>query len=100
MGRLPLGVGLMVALAVSNIAIAQGIAKKVCIIENPQGTVIQQIDAPDGPAAGAFCFEQIRKLSASDPRATSVRLACFTQGTQDWTDGLHDLRSQPCQLLH
>jgi hypothetical protein len=55
MSRLTLGVGLMVALAVSNVAIAQGTAKKVCIIENRQGAVIKQADAPNGSAAGAFC---------------------------------------------
>jgi hypothetical protein len=99
MSRLALGVGLMVALAAPNFAIAQGTAKKVCIIENPQGTVIQQIDAPNGSEAGVFCVEQMQKLSAI-LEATSVRLGCFTHGIQDWTDGLHDIRSPPCQRLH
>jgi hypothetical protein len=99
MSRITLGIGLMVALATPNLAVAEGTAKKVCLIANSQGTVIQQIDAPDISAAGTFCVEQIQKLSASDPEATSVILGCFTQGIQDWTDGLHDIRSPPCQRL-
>src|SRR5580704_2962812 len=100
MKRLTVILGLAAALSGPNIAWAEG-AKKVCVIEEPPGTIIQQIDAPNGSSAGAYCAEQVQKYLVSNPKASnaSVRLSCFTQGVPDWTDGLHELRSPPCQSL-
>jgi len=89
----------MIALTMPNIAIAEGIAKKVCIIAGPNGETIQQIDAPNGSAAGTFCTEQLQKFLAGGRRDVSLRLACFTQDIPDWTDGLHELSSAPCKRL-
>jgi hypothetical protein len=76
--------GLMVALVTSNIGTAdEGAAKKVCVIEDPPGTIIQQIDAPNGSSAGAYCVDQVQKFLKSNPNAfpeASVRLACFYSG--------------------
>ena len=95
--------GLTAALVIPNIGMAdEGATKKVCVIEDPPGTIIQQIDAPSGSSAGAYCVEQVQKFLMSNPSAspkTSVRLACFTQGIPNWADGLHDLHSAPCQSL-
>jgi hypothetical protein len=90
----------MAALVIPDIVNAdQGAAKKVCVIEDPPGTVIRQIDAPNDSSAGAYCVDQVQKFLTSNPNA-SVRLGCVTQGMPDWTDGLHDLHSAPCQSLH
>jgi hypothetical protein len=95
----PLAIGVMLAFAVLDIATADGIAKKICIIENSHGATIQQIDAPNGSEAAAFCIEYMKKFVADGPKEISVRLACFTHGVPDWTDGFHELRSPPCQRL-
>ena len=93
----------MVALVIPDIAMSdEGTAKKVCVIEDPPGTIIQQIDAPDGSSAGAYCVDQVQKFLISNPKASpkaSVRLGCVTQGIPNWADGLHDLHSAPCQSL-
>jgi hypothetical protein len=99
MKRLTMTLSLTAALVIPDIAISdEGAAKKVCVIEDPPGTIIQQIDAPSGSSAGAYCVDQMQKFLKSNPKA-SVRLACFTQGIPNWADGLHDLHSAPCQSL-
>jgi hypothetical protein len=99
---LALALGLTLVLGIPRIAWAEGIAKKVCIIEDPPGTIIQQTDAPSGSSAAAYCIEQMQKLLKDNPArkvSLSIRLGCFTQDIHDWADGLHDVRSQPCQSL-
>jgi hypothetical protein len=89
----------LIALAIPDIGMAdEGAAKKVCIIEDPPGTIIRQIDAPNDSSAGAYCIGQVQALRKSNPNA-SVRLGCFTQGIPNWPDGLHELHSAPCQSL-
>jgi hypothetical protein len=99
MRRLTVTLSLMAALVIPDIGMAdEGAAKKVCVIEDPPGTIIQQIDAPNGSSAGAYCVEQVQKFLKSNPKA-SVRLGCFTRGVPNWADWLHDLHSAPCQSL-
>jgi hypothetical protein len=73
----------MAALVIPDIVNAdQGAAKKVCVIEDPPGTVIRQIDAPNDSSAGAYCVDQVQKFLTSNPNA-SVRLGlCYSGATR------------------